>query len=116
MNLSQTLVLLRDKEKASGSRLQSALFLKRYRQCSNSDISLKSHAFYLPAVNTFARIKWGHIFIREIYQFFNLADDEHGPNSPVFHITLADKSGLTTDQAQPTNLKSIKRRLASALK
>ena len=116
MNLSQTLKLLRDKERKSGSRLQSALELKRYREQSKFEIIEKSHAFYLPAVSTHARIKWGCVFIRQIYKFFNLADDQHGPNAPVFHVTVADKSGLTTDQLQTINLRCIKRKLASALK
>jgi hypothetical protein len=39
----------------------------------------------------------------------------HGPAEPVFLVTLAEKSGLTTDQAQPINLSRIKRKLAAGM-
>ena len=116
MNLSETLELLREKEKQSGSLLKSALSLKRYRKWSNLSVLQGSDAFYLPTVNSKARIKWGHEFIRQIYQFFNLDDDDDGPTEPVFLVTLAEKSGLTTDQSQHINLQGIKRKLGSGLK
>ena len=115
MNLSETLELLRKKEKQSGSLLKSALSLKRFRKWSNLPILHGSDVFYLPAVNIKARIKWGHVFIRQIYHFFNLADDDDGPIEPVFLVTLAEKSGLTTDQPQPINLSRIKRKLAAGM-
>ena len=100
MDLSETLELLRKKEKTNGKILKQALSLKRYRKWSTLPVLSGSDAFYLPAVNSKARIKWGHIFIRQIYDFFNLAADDHGPGQPVFFVTLAEKSGLTTDQPQ----------------
>jgi hypothetical protein len=115
MTLSETLELLRNKEKQSGSLLESALSLKRYRKLSNLPVLLGSDAYYLPTVNCKSRIKWGQVFIRQIYEFFNLADDDDGPIEPVFLVTLAEKSGLTTDQAQPINLAHIKRRLAAGM-
>ena len=115
MNLGETLELLREKEKQSGSLLESALSLKRFRKLSDDQVLRGSNAYYLPAVNTKARIKWGHVFIRQIYEFFNLADDDNGPIEPVFLVTLAEKSGLTTDQAQPINLSRIKRKLAAGM-
>jgi hypothetical protein len=116
MKLSETLELLREKEKQSGSLLKSALSLKRYRKWSNLPVLQGSDVFYLPAVNCKSRIKWGHVFIEEIFNFFNLAEYNDGPIEPVFLVTLAEKSGLTTDQPQPINLSRIKRKLASALK
>ena len=115
MNLSETLELLRTKEKQSRASLESALSLKRYRKLSNLSIFRGSDVFYLPAVNCKARIKWGHVFIRQIYEFFNLADDDDGPIEPVFLVTLAKKSSLTTDQPQPINLSCIKRKLAAGM-
>jgi hypothetical protein len=115
MNLSETLELLREKELQAGSSLESALSLKRYRKLSNLSILRGSDAFYLPAVNCKARIKWGHEFIGQIYQFFNLAEYDDGPAEPVFFVTLAEKSGLTTDQARPINLSRIKRKLAAGM-
>jgi hypothetical protein len=116
MTLSETLELLRDKEKQSGSLLESALSLKRYRKLSNLPILHGSDVFYLPAVNCKARIKWGHEFIRQIYQFFDLSDEDHGPSEPVFLVTLAEKSALTSDRPQHIDLQGIKRKLGSGLK
>ncbi len=63
MDLSQTLYLVSEKEKANGLLLKSALSLKRHRERSYQTILRRSEAFYLPAVNTKARIKWGRVFI-----------------------------------------------------
>jgi hypothetical protein len=115
MNFSQTLELLRKKEKQSGSLLESALSLKRYRKWSNLPVLQGTDAFYLPAVSAKARIKWGLIFIEKIFNFFNLNDDDDGPIEPVFLVTIAEKSGLTTDQPQHINLQGIKRKLGSGL-
>jgi hypothetical protein len=70
---------LRIKEKKSGSLLYFALSLKRYREKSAIQTLRPSEAFYLPAVNSKARIKWGTVFIREIFKFFGVTDDENGP-------------------------------------
>lgn len=43
-----------------------------------------------------------------------MADDDDGPTEPVFLVTLAEKSSLTT--ARHINLQSIKRKLGSGLK
>ncbi len=116
MNLNQTLELLRRRERKSASMVKSALSLKRHRQWMSLPILYPSEAFYLPAVNTRARIKWGRIFITNVFQFFDIAADENGPNEPVFFVTVADKSHLTTDQPQQINLGCIKGKLASGLK
>ena len=47
---------------------------------------------------------------------FDIADDEDGPNEPVFLVTIADKSHLTTDQPQQIHLSRIKRKLGAGLK
>jgi hypothetical protein len=116
MDLSQTLYLVSEKEKANGLLLKSALSLKRHRERSNQAILRRSDAFYLPAVNTKARIKWGHVFIQGIYKFLDIADNDDGPQKPVFLVTIADKSHLTTDQRQKIALQRIKRKLGSGLK
>ena len=115
MTLSETLKLLRIKEKKSGSLLNVALSLKRYRESSYIHILSACDAFYLPAVNSKARIKWGTVFIHEVFKFFGVADDENGPNKPVFLVTIADKSHLTTEQPQQINLSRIKRKLGAGL-
>ena len=115
MNLSETLKLLRIKEKNSGSLLNFALSLKRHRENSNGQVLRLSEAFYLPAVNSKARIKWGAVFIQETFKFFRVADDENGPLVPVFLVTIADKSHVTTDQPQQINLTRIKRKLRAGL-
>jgi hypothetical protein len=115
MTLDETLTLLRSKENESGRLLENALWLKRHRQNSNLEIFQGSSVFYLPAVNSKARIKWGGVFIQQLFDFFGIADDDHGPIEPIFLVTLADKSHLTTAQPQPINLTAIKRKLGSAL-
>jgi hypothetical protein len=115
MTLDETLNLLRNKEKESGRLLENALWLKRHRQNSNLEILQGSSVFYLPAVNSKARIKWGGVLIQQLFVFFGIADDDHGPIEPIFLVTLADKSHLTTAQPQPINLTAIKRKLRFAL-
>lgn len=115
MTLSETLKLLRIKEKNSGSLLNFALSLKRYRESADVNLLRGFDSFYLPAPNIKARLKWGRVFIEEIFTFFHIADNEHGPNEPVFLVTIADKSHLTTDQPQQVHLSRIKRKLGAGL-
>ena len=107
MTLNDTLKLLRIKEKNSGSLLNVALSLKRYREKSNAQILQASDAFYLPAVNSKARIKWGTAFIHETFKFLGVTDDDDGPTDPVFLVTIADKSHVTTAQPQQINLPEL---------
>jgi hypothetical protein len=116
MNLSETLKLLRIKERNSCSLLNVALSLKRYREASDIQILNPSDAFYLPAVNSKARIKWGTVFIHQTFKFLGVADDKNGPHKPVFLVTIADKSHVTTDQPQQIQLSRIKRKIGAGLK
>jgi hypothetical protein len=116
MTLSETLKLLRIKEKKSGSQLNFALSLKRYRKSADVNLLRGFDSFYLPAPNIKARIKWGAVFVQNIFNFFGIADDEHGPHEPLFLVTIADKSHVTTDQPQQIQLSRIKRKLGSGLK
>jgi hypothetical protein len=115
MTVSETLKLLRTKEKKSGYLLNFALSLKRYRENSNVQVLRPSEAFYLPAVNSKARIKWGAVFIQETFKFFRVADDEHGPLEPFFMVTIADKGHVTTDQPQKIQLSQIKPKIGAGL-
>jgi hypothetical protein len=90
--------------------------LKRYRDNMDIQILRPSDAFYLPAVNSKARIKWATVFIQETFKFLRVADDENGPFEPVFLVTIADKSHLTTDQPQQIQLSRIKRKIGAGLK
>jgi hypothetical protein len=116
MTLDETLKLIRIKEKQSARLLEHAIPLKRYRQNSNLELLQECSAFYLPAVNGKAQIKWGCIFAEKIFEFFEIPEDQHGPSEPVFLVTLADKSHLTTAQPQLINLSCIKRQLAGGLR
>jgi hypothetical protein len=95
--------------------LENALSLKRYREKSNFQILRPSEVFYLPALNSKARIKWGAVFIQENFQFFGITADEDGPRVSIFLVTIADKSHVTSDQPQQINLTQIKRKLACGL-
>jgi hypothetical protein len=116
MTLDETLKLLRATENKSGYLLRNALSLKRHRQKYTTTILQATDAFYLPAVNPKARIKWGCAFIEEIFKFFHIADDDHGLDEPIFLVTIANKSHVTTDQPQQINLGRIKRKLQCGLK
>src|ERR1700730_18943092 len=113
MSLPEILQLLRIKERESGYLLENALSLKRYREKSNIQIFRPSEAFYLPAVNSKARIKWGAVFIRETFNFFEVVGEDDGPHEPIFLVTIADKSHVTTDQPQQINDTRIKRELGA---
>jgi len=63
-----------------------------------------------------ARIKWGSIFIQQIFELFQITADQYGPDEPVFLVTIADKSHLTTDEPQQIYLSRIKRKLGGGLK
>ena len=67
-------------------------------------------------MNSKARIKWGAVFIQEIFEFFGVTADEDGPLVPMFLVTVADKSHVTTDQPQQINVKRIKRKLGAGLR
>jgi hypothetical protein len=79
MNLIETLKLLRMKEKETGALLKYALSLGRNRVSSNYQFFQNSDAFALSAINGKARIKWGAVFIEQIFHFFDIADHEYGP-------------------------------------
>jgi hypothetical protein len=116
MTLHEILQLLRIKERESGYLLENALSLKRYREKTNTQILRPSEVFFLPAVNAKARINWGTVFIQEIFQFFGITADEDGPHEPIFLVTIADKSHVTSHQPQQINLIRIKRKLGAGLR
>ena len=115
MTLNDTLAILRTKERETGRLLENALSSNRYGHNSNFEILRSADAYYLPAVNRKARIKWGTTFIREIFDFFGIGNDKDGPTYPFFLVTIADKSHLTTDQPQQINLSQIRRKLGAGL-
>ena len=117
MNLIETLKLLRKKERKASSLLKQALSFKRYHQRHlNLDVLKPSDAFYLPAANASARIKWGRIFIREVFDFFAIPHNDIYPSEPVFLVTLSDKSLVTSAEPQKMDLQRMKRKLAGRLR
>jgi hypothetical protein len=115
MILTETLKVLRMKEMETGHLLKDALSLQRSCVSSNFHFLRNSDAFSLLTVNSKARIKWGTVFVEEMFDFFKIADDENGPTDPLFLVTIADKFHLTTDQPQQINLLQIKRKLGAGL-
>jgi hypothetical protein len=115
MTLNDTLAILRTKERETGRLLENALSSNRYGHNSNFEILRSADAYYLPAVNRKARIKWGTTFIQGIFRFFASADAADGPTTPLFLVTLADKSHLTADQPQQINLSQIRRKIGAGL-
>jgi hypothetical protein len=86
MNLSKTLELVRQKEKANGRLLESALLLKRYYSRSDFNMLRCAESFYLPVVNAKARIKWATAFIEQTFRYFGLDENDEGPATlaPIF--------------------------------
>ena len=74
MTPNDTLAILRTKERETGRLLENAFSSNRYGHNSNFEILRSADAYYLPAVNSKARIKWGTTFIQEIFRFFASAD------------------------------------------
>jgi hypothetical protein len=91
MILTETLKVLRMKEMETGHLLKDALSLQRSCVSSNFHFLRNSDAFPLLTVNSKARIKWGTVFVEEMFDFFKIADDENGPTDPLFLVTIADK-------------------------
>jgi hypothetical protein len=115
MNLSETLELLRMKERESGFLFKHALSLKRNRVNSTFQLVRNSDAVALSAINSKARIKLGTAFIREIFDFFGINGSTNGPDEPVLLVTIADKSHLATDHPQQIQLSLIKRKIGAGL-
>ena len=113
MNLQKTSKNFRRQEKQSGQLLLNALWKDTKR---NYDMLISAKSLYLPAVNTKARIKWGTSLIEKLFEFFNIPDTESDPEIPVFFVTLADKSLITTGQAQNIDIELFKRKLGGRLR
>ncbi len=118
MNLAETLSLVSKKETANGLLLEQALSLRRYRHRSSCEILQASDAFYLPAVNAKARIKWTTACLREMYEHFDIGKDDEGleGQGPIFLVTIADKSHVTNAQAKNINFQAIRRKLSGAMR
>jgi hypothetical protein len=113
MNLKQTLKYFRLQEKQSGQLLLNALWKDKKK---NYDMLISANSLYLPAVNMKARIKWGTSLIRELFEFFEIPDTERHPEIPVFFVTLADKSMITTAALQKIDIELFKRKLGGRLR
>lgn len=97
--------------------LTKALPLKRFQQKRlNRDVLEASGAFCLPAVNPYARIKWGRIFIREVFRFFDMSDDQMHPHELAYFVTLVDGDLVTTAAPQKINVQGIRRKLGGRLR
>jgi hypothetical protein len=115
MTITETLKVLRIKEMEIRHLLTTALSLRRNNLNSSFSIPDSSDAFSLLAVNSRARIKWGTVFIEEIFHFFEIADAADGPVDPVFLVTIADKNHVTSAQPQQIPLSKIKRKIGAGL-
>lgn len=115
MSPLEALELVRDKERSNGVRLKNALLLPRHYSRSDLEILQGSDAFYLPAVNVDARIKWTTACLREMYKHFDIDKGDEGANVPIFLVTIADKSHVTTGQPKNINFQAIRRKLGGAL-
>ena len=113
MTLGETLKDFRDQEKQSGQLLLAAVCRNKSQ---NQHMLISADSLYLPAVNTKARIKWGTSLIRELFQFFKIPKAESDPEIPVFLLTLADKSLVTTDLPQHIDIELFKRKLGARLR
>jgi hypothetical protein len=113
MNIDETLAYFRRQERKAGDLLFDAVWKNDPK---STDILRAENAFYLPAVNAKARIQWGTSLIRELFEFFEVPDTETDPEIPVFLVTLADKSLITTAEPQQIDIELFKRKLGGRLR
>jgi hypothetical protein len=118
MNRAETFKSLRTSTSKAAAQLESGL-LSGYHRLPHSLAEVEllrehSQATLLTAVNREARRKWAKIFIREVFEHFDLSDSEYHPSQPTFHVTIADASLCTTNEPQRIPLKKIKSKLAKA--
>jgi hypothetical protein len=113
MNLKKTLKYFCRQEKQSGELLLDAVCRNKPK---NYDMLISANSLYLPAVNTKARIQWGTSLIRELFGFFQIPDLDSDPDIPVFLVTLADKSLITTAEPQKIDVELFKRKLGGRMR
>jgi hypothetical protein len=113
MNLKKTLEYFRRQEKQSGQLLLDAVCRDKKK---NHDMLISANSLYLPAVNTKARIKWGTSLIRELFTYFKVPEKAKDPEIPVFLVTLADKSLITTAQPQQIDIELFRRKLGGRMR
>jgi hypothetical protein len=113
MSLKKTLKYFCSQEKQSGQLLLNAVCRDKKKKY---EMLISANSLYLPAVNTKARVKWGTSLIRELFEFFNVTDTESDPQIPVFFVTLADKSLITSAQPQTIDLELFKRKLGGRMR
>ena len=115
MHPLQTLELICANELSCGKLLEKALELPRHYGNSDFPLIREPLAVYLPAINATARIHWATTWVCEFYKYFDLNDDDEGPNIPLFLVTIADKTYLTNAETQNIDFESIRRKLSGAL-
>ena len=113
MNLDKTLKYFRAQEKRSGALLSDAVCRGKKK---NHELLIFGNSLHLPAVNAKARIKWGALLIRELFDFFKIPKYDSDPQIPVFFVTLADSSLITTAESQKIDIESFKRKLGARLR
>ncbi len=116
MNVSKTIKCFRDQEKQAGELLLDAVCRSNKKNTHMHRMLIRGNPLYLSAVNTKARIKWGTLLIRELFEFFNIPKTASEPQTPVFFVTLADSLLITTAESQKIDLELFKRKLAARLR
>lgn len=116
MNISQTLKYFRHQEKQAGELLLDAVCSGNTKNNHMHQLLICANPLYLVAVNTRARITWGTLLIRELFEFFKIKDSDNDPEGRVFFVTLADRSLITSAQPQKIDLEQFKRKLAARIR
>ncbi len=116
MNLSETLKYFRRQEKQAGALLLEAVCRGNTKNNHMHQMLICANPLYLVAVNTRARINWGTLLIRELFGYFKIPDTDSDPEIPIFLVTLADKSLITSTQPQKIDIEQFKRKLAARMR
>jgi hypothetical protein len=116
MTIDKTLNDLRSQKMQSGELLLDAVCGRHKKNNYMHQMLICANPLYLNAVNTKARIKWGTLLIQELFEFFNIPKNESDPETPVFFVTLADKSMITTAQPQQINIEQFRRKLGARMR
>lgn len=102
-------------EHESGKALKRALSLPGYYNRTNFEILRRVEAFYLPAVNVHARLKWASACLQEICWRSSNDEKNERLHKFVFLITLADRAHITSARCEEVELQNIRRKFGGAL-
>lgn len=115
MHFLETIDFIRERENENNELLEKALSISRYYDQNNAERLRRSEAWYLPAVNSRARIKWASAWLSEMHKCFGAQEDDEVSRIRFYLITIADRAHLFDAGKVGIDFRSIRRKLGGAL-